>query len=72
MTLYYVPNDFIHILVYKSITPQTLVKQQPTGNNNNNNSHSFILSIYMEKKKNLANLQTFNYRDSMLCEYYVS
>lgn len=59
MTLYYVPNDFIHILVYKSITPQTLVKQQPTGNNNNNNSHSFILSIYMEKKKKPSKLTDF-------------
>lgn len=50
MTVYYVPKDFSHILVHKSITPQTLVKQQLTGNNNNNNSHSFILLIYMGKK----------------------
>lgn len=50
MTVYYAPKDFIHILVHKSITPQTLVKQQLTGNNNNNNCHSFILLIYMGKK----------------------
>lgn len=48
MTVYQVPDDFIHILVHKSITPQTLVKQQLTGNNNN--SHSFILFTYMETK----------------------
>lgn len=50
MSVHYVPDDFIHILVHKSITPQTLVKQQLTGNNNNNNSHSFILFTYMETK----------------------